>query len=111
VELDAPDVATSLGVEYGIRGVPTLLAFGARRGEPRFKSRVEGADVKRLGDKRWVEQWIRARVEEESQNGGGGTTGGSCQDSLEEQEIEERILWEAGHTFKLERKLPIEFPI
>jgi thiol-disulfide isomerase/thioredoxin len=72
VELDAPDVATTLGVEYGIKGVPTLMAFGARKGEPRFSSRADGADTKKLGDKTWVEGWIRERVEEEARSGGGG---------------------------------------
>jgi len=76
VELDTPEIATSLGVEYGIKGVPTLMAFGARSGEPRFNSRVESADTKRLGDAMWVEGWIRERVEEEVQSVGGGGGGG-----------------------------------
>lgn len=48
------------------------MAFGARRGEPRFSSRVDGADTKKLGDKTWVEGWIRDRVEEEAKCGGSG---------------------------------------
>lgn len=72
VEFDAPDakdiVATYL---TAIRSVPTLLAFDARRGEPVMSTRV--ADARSLGDRDFLETWIR---NEAARHSGGGSGGG-----------------------------------
>ena len=75
VELDSPDVAAGsmmeLGVEFGVTSVPTLLAFGPRRREPRFASRV--TDVMKMTDREWLQTWID---EEMAKPEGGGGAGG-----------------------------------
>jgi len=62
-----------LGVEFGVTSVPTLLAFGTRRREPRFASRV--TDVKKMGDRDWLQTWIDKEMAR-PEGGGGGTGGG-----------------------------------
>lgn len=62
-----------LGAEFGVTSVPTLLAFGSRRREARFASRV--TDVKRMADPEWLQRWIDEEVAKD-EGGGGGATGG-----------------------------------
>jgi len=44
-----------IGIEYGVRSVPTLIGYGGRRAE-RVTDRV--ADERQLKDRQWVESWI-----------------------------------------------------
>lgn len=65
LELDSPErdegggigwvTMYDVGIEYGIRSVPTLIGFGGRRAE-RVTDRL--ADENKLKDKQYMEQWI-----------------------------------------------------
>lgn len=44
-----------VGIEYGVRSVPTLIGFGGRRAE-RITDRL--ADEKKLKDKEYMQNWI-----------------------------------------------------
>lgn len=44
-----------IGIEYGVRSVPTLIGYGGRRAQ-RVTDRV--ADERKLKDRQWVEGWI-----------------------------------------------------
>ena len=68
MQLDSPDIG-EVADRYRITSVPLLLAFS--RGEPQMETRVEG--VERLGDGRFLREWI----EREGRRGGGGGAGGS----------------------------------
>lgn len=50
----------SLGVEYGIANIPTMMAIEPRRGERRLGTKV--TDVKALSDKQFLENWIDGEV-------------------------------------------------
>lgn len=62
-----------LGVEFGITNLPTLLAFGPRRQEPRFSSRI--TDIKRMMDRDWLQQWVNEEAAK-GEGGEGGAGGG-----------------------------------
>ena len=68
VEMDAPDM-TEVNSRYMIRSIPMLLAFS--RGEPQMETAV--TDAKKIGDRRFLENWI----EQEARRGGHGGAGGS----------------------------------
>lgn len=68
IELDAPD-ATELAMQYGIRSVPTLVAFGRR--EAQMETMI--TDVEKMKSERFLREWI----EREASRGGQGGAGGS----------------------------------
>ncbi|KAI0399252.1 hypothetical protein F4802DRAFT_611019 [Xylaria palmicola] len=73
VELDAPDVAAAgLGTTYMITSIPTLLSFDA--GEAMTATKV--VDPRRLGDRAFLEEWIRNEARRHGGRGGGGGGGG-----------------------------------
>ena len=65
LELDSPErdegggtgwvTMYDVGIEYGVRSVPTLIGFGGRRAE-RVTERL--ADERKLRDRGFVEGWI-----------------------------------------------------
>lgn len=65
IELDSPEQDPGggmgwsnmydVGIEYGITSVPTLIGFGGTRTE-RVTDRI--ADVNKLKDKEWLQNWI-----------------------------------------------------
>jgi len=67
VEVDSP-LIEDLPVRYGVRSVPTLMAFV--RGEVVEGSRVE--EVKRLEDEAWVRKWIEREAGRAREKGKGG---------------------------------------
>lgn len=68
VEFDAPDNMV-LGQRYMITSIPTLLSFDRRRSDVVSRQ----VDVRKMGDERWLEEWIRT---EAGRDGGGGGDGG-----------------------------------
>ncbi|OAP60242.1 hypothetical protein AYL99_05244 [Fonsecaea erecta] len=84
VELDSPDTSNGnmmdLGVEYGVRSMPTLIGFGGRRAE-RVTDRL--VDTRMMGDQKAMAQWIDQEMKKgdpfpssNNQSGGGGGGGG-----------------------------------
>lgn len=75
VEYDCPDIMSGgLGVTYMINGIPTLLSIDA--GEPQTETKT--ADARKLGDRAWLEEWIRNEARRHGgRGGGGGAPGGS----------------------------------
>ncbi|GAW26973.1 putative thioredoxin-like protein [Rosellinia necatrix] len=82
VQLDAPDImsggggdsaaaAGGLGMMYMVTSVPTLLSFDAAG--PVAASKV--VDARRLGDRAFLEEWIRSEARRSSGGGGGGGGG------------------------------------
>ncbi|KAL1865597.1 hypothetical protein VTK73DRAFT_5136 [Phialemonium thermophilum] len=70
VEYDAPDVmAAGLGGQYMITSIPTLLSFDAQ--EAQMRTRV--SDARKLGDRAFVEEWIRAEARRHGNRGGGSS--------------------------------------
>ncbi|KIY00829.1 uncharacterized protein Z520_03495 [Fonsecaea multimorphosa CBS 102226] len=59
IELDSPDTSNGnmmdLGVEYGVRSMPTLMGFGGRRAE-RVTERV--VDTRMMSDEKAMAEWI-----------------------------------------------------
>lgn len=65
LELDSPErdegggrgwtTMYDVGIEYGVRSVPTLIGFGGRRAE-RITDRL--ADEKKLKDKHFMQDWV-----------------------------------------------------
>ncbi|KEY68659.1 hypothetical protein S7711_00537 [Stachybotrys chartarum IBT 7711] len=73
VEFDSPDIQSAtpnLALTYMINSIPTLLSFDA--GEAQTATKI--ADARKLADRKFLEEWIRA---EASRHGGrgGGTSG------------------------------------
>ncbi|KAI0476070.1 hypothetical protein GGR56DRAFT_674573 [Xylariaceae sp. FL0804] len=73
VEYDAPDVMSAaagggLGLTFMITSIPTLLSFDA--GEAQAETRV--ADARRLADRAFLEDWVRAEARRHGGRGGGG---------------------------------------
>lgn len=73
VELDAPD-ATELAMQYGIRSIPTLMAFDRR--EAQMETMI--INVEKMKSERFLREWI----EKEALRGGQGGAGGSFLGSL-----------------------------
>ena len=77
VQLDSPDTSngsmTDVGVEYGVRSMPTLIGFGGRRAE-RVTERL--ADVRVLGERGRVGAWIDEAMERGDPFPAGGAGGG-----------------------------------
>ncbi|KIW85187.1 hypothetical protein Z517_00577 [Fonsecaea pedrosoi CBS 271.37] len=79
VELDSPDMSNGnmmdLGVEYGVRSMPTLMGFGGRRAE-RVTDRL--VDTRMMGDEKAMAKWIDDEMKKgdsfpsSNQSGGGG---------------------------------------
>ncbi|KAI1343306.1 hypothetical protein F5Y15DRAFT_230473 [Xylariaceae sp. FL0016] len=69
VEFDAPDVMSGdLGLTYMIRSIPTLLSFDA--GEAQVETKV--VDARKLGDRAFLEEWVRNEARRHGGRGGGG---------------------------------------
>lgn len=66
-----------VGIEYGVRSVPTLMGFGGRRAE-RITERLR--DERQLGDRGFMERWVDQAMQKgdphPSQGGVGGGGGG-----------------------------------
>ncbi|KAF7560730.1 hypothetical protein G7046_g3403 [Stylonectria norvegica] len=74
VEFDAPDIMSgspNLALDYMITSVPTLLSFDA--GEAMTTTKV--VDARRLADRQFLVDWIRAEAERHGGRGGGGGGG------------------------------------
>ncbi|EXJ68775.1 uncharacterized protein A1O5_07706 [Cladophialophora psammophila CBS 110553] len=79
IELDSPDISNGnmmdLGVEYGVRGMPTLMGFGGRRAE-RVTERL--VDTRMLSNEKAMAKWVDEEMKKgdasssSSQSGGGG---------------------------------------
>lgn len=66
---------TDIGVEYGVRSMPTLIGFGGRRAE-RVTERL--SDLKVLGERKRLEEWIDQEMEKgDPYPSGGDGAGGS----------------------------------
>jgi hypothetical protein len=79
VQLDSGDTSngnmTDIGVEYGVRSMPTLIGFGGRRAE-RVTERL--SDLKVLGERKRLEEWIDQEMEKgDPYPSGGDGAGGS----------------------------------
>lgn len=69
LELDSPErddaggigwsTMYDVGIEYGVRSVPTLIGFGGRRAE-RVTDRL--SDEKKLRDRQFMENWINEQM-------------------------------------------------
>lgn len=57
-----------------ITSIPTLLAFGPRRQEPRFTSRLQ--DVSKMKDREFLRTWIQQEIRKKEGGGSGGGGGG-----------------------------------
>lgn len=68
VELDAPD-ARELGMRYGIRSIPTLLAFDRR--EAQMETMV--TDVESLKSEKFLREWIETEASRAGEGGAGGS--------------------------------------
>lgn len=77
VQLDSPDTSngnmTDVGVEYGVRSMPTLIGFGGRRSE-RLTERL--VDVRMLSDRGRMGEWIDEAMESGDPFPAGGGSGG-----------------------------------
>ncbi|KAL2263825.1 hypothetical protein VTK26DRAFT_4873 [Humicola hyalothermophila] len=74
VEFDAPDVMSSgLGATYMINSIPTLLSFDA--GEAQIQTKV--TDGRQLGDRNFLEEWIRNEARRHGNRGAGGPGAGA----------------------------------
>ncbi len=70
VEYDAPDVMSGgFGMTYMITSIPTLLGFDVR-GEAQTRSKA--TDARKLADRVFLEEWIRAEARQRGGSGGGG---------------------------------------
>ncbi|KIW91562.1 uncharacterized protein Z519_07529 [Cladophialophora bantiana CBS 173.52] len=79
IELDSPDISNGnmmdLGVEYGVRSMPTLMGFGGRRAE-RVTERL--VDTRMLSNEKAMAKWVDEEMKKgdpspsSSQSGGGG---------------------------------------
>lgn len=78
VQLDSADTSngpmTDVGVEFGVRSMPTLIGFGGRRAE-RVTERL--ADLKVLGDRARLAEWVDQEMAKGDPfpSGGGGDGG------------------------------------
>ncbi|KAF3061726.1 hypothetical protein GL218_02779 [Daldinia childiae] len=75
VEYDAPDImSSSLGMDFMITSIPTLLSFDA--GEAQINTKI--TDGRRLADRSFLEEWIRNEARRHGGRGGGdsGILGG-----------------------------------
>ncbi|KAI1766019.1 hypothetical protein GGR53DRAFT_237679 [Hypoxylon sp. FL1150] len=69
VEFDAPDIMSdSLGSQYMITSIPTLLSFDA--GEAQVQTKV--TDGRKMADPAFLEEWIRNEARRHGGRGGGG---------------------------------------
>lgn len=69
VEYDAPDVmSSSLGMDFMITSIPTLLSFDA--GEAQISTKI--TDGRKLADRSFLEEWIRNEARRHGGRGGGG---------------------------------------
>jgi thiol-disulfide isomerase/thioredoxin len=72
IEYDSPDIlASDLGMTYLIASMPTLLSFD--RGEAQLQTKV--TDPKKMADREWLKEWIRAEARRKDSGGGGGGGG------------------------------------
>ncbi|KAI0384595.1 hypothetical protein F5Y04DRAFT_233021 [Hypomontagnella monticulosa] len=72
VQFDAPDIMTSsLGMDYMITSIPTLLSFDA--GEAQVLTKI--TDGSKLADRHFLEEWIRTEARRRGGRGGGGGLG------------------------------------
>ncbi|KAI1472269.1 uncharacterized protein F4812DRAFT_454084 [Daldinia caldariorum] len=68
VQYDAPDVmSSSLGMDFMVTSIPTLLSFDA--GEAQIRTKV--ADGRKLTDRSFLEEWIRNEARRHGGRGGG----------------------------------------
>lgn len=69
VEYDSPDImADGTAQTYMITSIPTLLSFDA--GEAQVQTKL--ADARRMSDRAFLEEWIRAEARRHGDRGGGG---------------------------------------
>ncbi|RYO99586.1 hypothetical protein DL763_001405 [Monosporascus cannonballus] len=74
IEYDAPDMMSGgLGITYMITSIPTLLSFDA--GEAQTQTKV--TDARKLADRPFLEEWIRAEARRQGGRGGRGGRVGS----------------------------------
>ncbi|KAI8957731.1 hypothetical protein F5Y11DRAFT_338570 [Daldinia sp. FL1419] len=72
VQYDAPDVMTStLGMDYMVTSMPTLLSFDA--GEAQTRTKI--TDGRKLADRDFLEEWIRNEARRHGGRGGGSGLG------------------------------------
>ncbi|KAI1473696.1 hypothetical protein F4774DRAFT_29472 [Daldinia eschscholtzii] len=68
VQYDAPDVmSSSLGMDFMVTSIPTLLSFDA--GEAQTRTKV--TDGRKLTDRSFLEEWIRNEARRHGGRGGG----------------------------------------
>lgn len=74
VEMDSPDLGglSGVGMRYGIRSLPTLLAFD--RQEAQVETRV--SRLGELKDRRFLVEWIEREAARQGEGGAGGSLGG-----------------------------------
>jgi hypothetical protein len=72
IEYDSPDILGSdLGMTYLITSMPTLLSFD--RGEAQLQTKV--TDPKKIAEREWLKEWIRAEARRKGSGGEGGGRG------------------------------------
>lgn len=71
VEMDSPDLGglAGIGMRYGIRSIPTLLAFD--RQEAQVETKVER--LAELKDRRFLVEWIEREARRHGKGGAGGS--------------------------------------
>ncbi|ORY67723.1 uncharacterized protein BCR38DRAFT_456398 [Pseudomassariella vexata] len=73
VEYDSPDImADGMGMTYMISSMPTLLSFDAQEAQTATKI----TDARKLGDREFLQEWIRTEARRGGNRGGGGGGGG-----------------------------------
>lgn len=64
-------MSAGLGLTYMINSIPTLLSFDAQ--EAQVETKI--TDGRKLSDRKFLEEWIRAEAKRHGNRGGGGPGG------------------------------------